>query len=271
MPRFSANISHLFTEVAFLDRIGEAQTCGFKGVECLFPYDQTAEQICDALGNAGMAMVLFNAPPGDYAGGEVGLSALPGREKDFQDSFKVALNYAELMDCSNIHVLAAMVPEDKWDEALDVYMRNLAWAAEIAAKTNITVLIEPIVIDGYFLIRPNDAVRVVQEVSVSNLKILYDIYQAQLAQGGITDFLENHMELIGHIQVANVPGRDEPDGVGELNCRYLFDLLDANGFDGWVGAEYNPREGTKEGLRWAEDWGISGSYPPRFQSLTSSS
>ena len=154
MPRFSANISHLFTEVPFLERISAAADCGFKGVECLFPYDQPAEQVGDALSSAGLTLALFNAPPGDYAGGEVGLSALPGREQDFRDSFEVALNYAEVVECSNIHVLAAMVDEDQWNNALDVYLRNLAWAADLAAKKDVTILIEPIVIEGYFLIRP---------------------------------------------------------------------------------------------------------------------
>ena len=253
MPRFSANISHLFSEVPILDRIGEAANCGFKGVECLFPYDQPAEQVSDALGDAGVSMALFNAPPGDYAGGEVGLSALPGREQDFRDSFEVALNYAEVVACSNIHVLAAMVDEDQWDAALETYLRNLAWAAE----KDVTILIEPIVIDRYFLIRPDDAVKVVQDVGASNLKILYDIYQAQLAQGAIADFLDTNLDLIGHIQIAGVPGRNEPDSQGELNWPYLFDLLDAHGYDGWVGCEYNPRGGTKEGLGWAKDWGIN--------------
>ena len=256
MPRFSANISHLFTEVPFLDRMSAAAACGFKGVECLFPYDQPAEQVGDALAAADITMALFNAPPGDYAGGEVGLSALPGREKDFQESFEVALNYAEGVACSNIHVLAAMVDEDQWDQALEVYLRNLAWAANMAAKRDVTILIEPIVIDRYFLIRPTDAVMVVQDIGAKNLKILYDIYQAQLAQGAIADFLDAHLDLIGHIQIAGVPGRHEPDSLGELNWPYLFDLLDAHGFDGWVGAEYNPRGGTREGFGWAKDWGI---------------
>ncbi len=256
MPRFSANISHLFAEHPFLERIPAATECGFKGVECLFPYDQPAEEVSDALASSGLTMALFNAPPGDYAGGEVGLSALPRREQDFRDSFEVALNYAEVVACSNIHVLAAMVDEDQWDAAFDVYIRNLAMAADMAAEQDVTILIEPIVIDRYFLIRPDDAVKVVQEVGAKNLKILYDIYQAQLAQGAIADFLDAHMDLIGHIQIACVPGRHEPDGLGELNWPYLFDLLDANGFDGWVGAEYNPRNGTREGLGWAKDWGI---------------
>lgn len=256
MPRFAANVSHLFTEHPFLARFQAAADCGFKGAECLFPYAEPAEKVGDAVAMAGLTMALFNAPPGDYAAGERGLSALPGREQDFRDSFEVALKYAELLDCKNIHVLAGKVPEDDMLKALDVYFANLAWAAEETKELGITVLIEPIVMEGYFLQYPDDAVRAVTELGAKNLKILYDIYQAQLGQGAITDFLDMHLDKIGHIQIAGVPDRHEPDRQGELNWPYLFDLLDAHGYAGWVGCEYNPRGDTREGLRWAKDWGI---------------
>lgn len=256
MPRFSANVTHLFTEVPFLERFGAAAACGFRGAECLFPYAEPAEVVGDAVAMAEVKMALFNAPPGDFAAGERGLAALPGRQQDFRDSFEVALKYAELLDCSRIHVLAGVVSEDQWDDALEAYFGNLAVACDLAREVDVTVLIEPIVMDNYFLIRPDDAVQAVEEVGAKNLKILYDIYQAQLAQGAITDFLDNHIDKIAHIQIAGVPGRHEPDRSGELNWPYIFDLLDAHGFDGWVGAEYVPRASTHTGLGWAKDWGI---------------
>lgn len=256
MPRFSANVTHLFTEVPFLERFAAASACGFKGVECLFPYAETAEKVADAVVMADVKMALFNAPPGDFAAGERGLAALPGRQQDFRDSFEVALKYADMLDCSRIHVLAGVVPEEQWDEALETYFGNLAIAADMAREMEITVLIESIVMEGYFLTRPDDAVQAVEEVGATNLKVLYDIYQAQLGQGAITDFLDNHMDKIAHIQIAGVPGRHEPDRSGELNWPYLFDLLDAHGYDGWIGAEYVPRNGTHAGLGWAKDWGI---------------
>ena len=256
MPRFAANVSHLFTEVPFLDRFAAAAACGFKGVECLFPYAEPAEVVGDKVAMSGVKMTLFNAPPGDYAAGERGLAALPGRQKEFLESFEVALKYAELLDCSRIHVLAGKVAEEQWDEALDVYFNNLDVAAEMARDVDVTVLIEPIVMEGYFLTRPADAVQAVESVGARNLKILYDIYQAQLIQGGITDFLDAHLGNVGHIQIAGVPDRHEPDKSGELNWPYIFDLLDAHGYTGWVGAEYNPRAGTHAGLGWARDWGI---------------
>ncbi|NKB45951.1 MAG: TIM barrel protein [Alphaproteobacteria bacterium] len=257
MPRFSANVSHLFTEVPFLERFAAATACGFKGAECLFPYAEPADRVGDAVATAGLSMTLFNAPPGDYAAGERGLAALPGRQQEFRDSIEVALNFADLLECKRIHVLAGIVPEDKWDEALDVYIANLAVATDLAREIEIDILIEPIVMDGYFLFRPDDALQVLEDVGAKNLKILYDIFHAQRGQGGITDFLDNHLDKIGHIQIAGVPGRHEPDRTGELNWPYLFDLLDAHGYAGWVGTEYNPRVGTHAGLGWAKDWGIS--------------
>lgn len=256
MPRFAANLTHLFTEVPFIERFAAAAACGFKGVECLFPYAEPAEKVGDAVAMAKVKMALFNAPPGDFAAGERGLAALPGRQQDFRDSFEVALKYAEFLECSRIHVLAGVVSEDQWDDALEVYFGNLAVATDLARGVDVTVLIEPIVMEEYFLTRPDDAVMAVEEVGAKNLKILYDIYQAQLAQGAITDFLDSHIDKIAHIQIAGVPGRHEPDRSGELNWPYLFDLLDAHGYDGWIGAEYVPRNGTHAGLGWAKDWGI---------------
>jgi 2-dehydrotetronate isomerase len=257
MPRFAANVSHLFTEVPFLERFAAAAACGFKGVECLFPYAEPAEKVGDAVAMAGLTMALFNAPPGNFAAGERGLAALPWRQQEFRDSIEVALNYAELLDCKRIHVLAGVVPEEKWVEALPVYIANLAVAADLAREVDVEVLIEPIVMEGYFLFRPDDALQVIDDVGAKNLKMLYDIFQAQQAQGGITDFLDSHLDVIAHIQIAGVPGRHEPDRSGELNWPYLFDLLDSHGYSGWVGAEYVPRSGTYAGLGWAKDWGIA--------------
>ena len=257
MPRFAANVSHLFTEVPFLERFAAAAACGFKGVECLFPYAEPAEKVGDAVAMAGLTMALFNAPPGNFAAGERGLAALPGRQQEFRDSIEVALNYAELLDCKRIHVLAGVVPEEKWVEALPVYIANLAVAADLAREVDVEVLIEPIVMEGYFIFRPDDALQVIDDVGAKNLKMLYDIFQAQQAQGGITDFLDSHLDVIAHIQIAGVPGRHEPDRSGELNWPYLFDLLDSHGYSGWVGAEYVPRSGTYAGLGWAKDWGIA--------------
>jgi hydroxypyruvate isomerase len=167
------------------------------------------------------------------------------------------LEYAEVLECSRIHVMAGVVPEEQWDEALDVYMENIDYAADQFQAAGVKCLIEPINgvdMPGYFLTRPDDAVQLLDELENRNLFIQYDIYHAQIVQGGITDFLESHLERIAHIQVAGVPGRNEPDQLSELNYSYLFNLLDGHGYPGWVGCEYKPRGKTEQGLKWAKEW-----------------
>ena len=256
MPRFCANLSHLFTEVDLLDRPARAAACGFDAVEMMFPYDTPSADLRAAATTAGLEWVLINSPRGDADRGDVGVAAVPGEQALFKKGLEQALGYADGLGARQIHVLAGLVPEERWPEALDVYIENLSWAADVAAKQSVTLLIEPIALEGYFLTRPDDAVSVIEAVDHPNLRLMYDIYQAQLTQGAVTDFLEAHLDLIPHIQVAGVPGRNEPDGLGELNWPYLFGLLDAHGYTGWVGAEYDPRGRTEDGLAWGKPWGL---------------
>lgn len=257
MPRFAANVSTLFTDLPLLDRFAAAAQAGFKGCEIHFPYLHPPEVIGDKIAMAELELAVFNAPPGDWAAGERGLAALPGREDEFKASLEVVQKYCELLDCTRVHVMAGVVPEDQWDEAVDTYLENIRYAADELFSIGVKCLIEPINptdLPGYFLTRPDDAAQVLAELDHRNLYISYDVYHAQMAQGGLTDFLEGWMHRIAHIQVAGVPGRHEPDQMGEINYRYLFDLLDGSGFPGWVGCEYKPRGKTVPGLRWAKDW-----------------
>jgi hydroxypyruvate isomerase len=257
MPRLAANLSTLFTEHPFLDRFRAAAEAGFKGCEMQFPYLHPVEQVADKAAMAGLTVALFNAPPGDWAAGERGLAAVPGRRDDFRASLEVAVKYADLLDCARVHVMAGVVAEEDWEEALDTYMDNLGYAAAELHAEGITLCIEAINpgdMPGYFLTRPDDALRVIEEVGHKNLALQYDLYHAQLTQGGITDFLESNLERIAHVQVAGVPGRHEPDQLSELNTRYLIDLLEAHGYTGWIGCEYRPRGKTEQGLKWARDW-----------------
>lgn len=256
MPRFSANVSMLFTEVPFLDRFSAAADAGFAGVECQFPYHLDSNEVADKVAMAGVPFVLFNAPPGDYAAGERGLAALPGREAEFRESVEVALNYADMTDCTRIHVMAGCITEDQRTAATDTYLENLQAAADLTQAAGVQLLIEPISMPGYFLTRPDQALDIIRRVDHKNLALQYDLHHAQRTQGNLGEFLENNLGLIGHLQVAGVPGRHEPDRLGEINWHFIFDLLDAHGYDGWVGAEYNPRAGTVQGLSWAADWGI---------------
>ncbi|MBM3513700.1 MAG: TIM barrel protein [Alphaproteobacteria bacterium] len=255
MPRLAANISLLFTEVPFLDRFAAAAACGFKGVEILFPYDHPPEVIADKASMAGVKVVLFNTPPGDYAAGERGFGALPGREADFRQGLDEARRYLDWIETRQLHVLAGRIARDAAG-AEDTYLRNLEYAGDLMAKDGVTVLIEPINLEGYFVKRPSDALQLLRRLGHANVKLQYDMFHAQNQEGALIDFTETNADIIAHIQIAGVPGRHEPDQRGEVNWRGVFDLLDSHGFSGWVGAEYNPRNGTIPGLGWAQEWGI---------------
>lgn len=259
MPRFAANLSTLFTDLPLPERITAAKEVGFKGVEMQYPYHVDAARLADLVACAELSMVLFNTPPGDWEAGERGLAALPGREQEFRDNLELALHYAELLECPRLHVMAGLVDDDDIDAAFDTYVANLAYAADEAQAHDVKILIEPINpvdMPGYFLTRPEDALTVLEAVDHKNLFLQYDLYHAQMVQGGLTDFLEANMERIAHMQVASVPGRHEPDTNSEINHRYLFNLIDAHGYGGWIGCEYKPRIDTRTGLRWAKEWGI---------------
>ncbi|MDX2145403.1 MAG: TIM barrel protein [Rhodospirillaceae bacterium] len=256
MPRFSANISMLFTEAPLLERFKLAAACGFAGAECMFPYEAAAGELGDAVAMSGIPLVLFNAPPGDYAGGQRGLAALKGHERAFKTSLDEVLAYAEYNDCKQVHVMTGIVPEDEQPDAVDLLVKNLGHAGKYLASEGIRVLVENINLDGYMTRTPAQAAAIVRAVDHKNVKLLYDVFHAQTLEGNIAEFIENNLDIIGHIQVAGVPGRHEPDKLGEINWRFLFDLLDAHGYDGWVGAEYAPRKSTREGLHWGRDWGI---------------
>ena len=257
MPRIAANISMLFTEVPFAERFALAAKCGFAGAECMFPYEMNAGAFGDVVAMSNKPLVLFNAPPGNVEAGERGLAALKGREDEFKASLDTVLQYAEYTECKQVHVLTGVVPEDDQVEAVDVLVKNLDYAAKHFSAEGIRVLVENINIENYMTQTPSQAATIVRAVGHKNVKLQYDIFHAQTLEGGITAFIENNMDIIGHIQVAGVPNRDEPDTLGELNWGYLFDLLDAHGYDGWIGAEYTPRNGTLAGLNWGRDWGIS--------------
>lgn len=257
MPRFAANLSVLFTDLPFMDRFSAAAAAGFKGCELAFPYLYPADEVADKAAAAGLKIVAFNAPPGEWASGERGLAAVPGRQDEFRTDLELAAAYALRLECPSVHIMAGVVPEDDWGEALDTYMANIDYAANQLDAEGLKCLIEPIsrqAVPGYFLSRPDDAVMVLEQLANRNLYLLYDVYHAQMAQGALTDFIEGHMKQIAHIQVAGVPGRHEPNALGEVNFRYLFDLLDSAGYDGWIGCEYKPRGSTLEGLRWASSW-----------------
>ena len=253
MPRFAANLSMMYPEHAFVDRFAAAARDGFRAVEFLFPYDFPAATIAKALHDSGLQQVLFNAPPGDFAGGERGIASLKGREEEFRSGFARALDYAAALGCPRVHVMAGLVPAGADRAAMRrLYVGHLAWAAERAASAGVDVLIEPINtrdIPGYFLNRQDEAHAVCAEVGAANLKVQMDLYHCQIVEGDLAVKVKRYLPGVGHMQIAGVPERHEPD-LGEVHYPYLFDVLDTNGYDGWVGCEYRPRAGTSAGLGW---------------------
>jgi len=256
MPRLAANLSMLFTEVPFLDRFAAAAKAGFKGVEFLFPYAFDVDDIRARLDQLGLEVVLFNAALGDWAGGERGLASLPGREHEFAAEFANALRYAKALGTSRLHVMAGLLPEgaDANERARRVrtYVRNLRVACEEAAPQGVTVLIEPINpfdMPRYLLNTQGEAHAIRAEIGAANLKVQMDFYHCQVVEGDLANKFRRWQPHVGHVQIAGVPGRHEPD-VGEINYTFLFRLLDELRYDGWVGCEYRPQGSTVAGLNW---------------------
>jgi hydroxypyruvate isomerase len=256
MPRFAANLAFLFNEVPFVERFAEAAHAGFRGVECPFPYDVPAKDIAALLRQHRLEMVLINTPQGDVHAGERGTAALPGREHDFAAAFVTALRYAQTVGCPRIHVMAGNVPADADANARAqqraTLVRNLRFACAESEGQRVTVLIEPLNLrdnPGYLLSTQEEAHAIREEVGAPNLKVQMDLYHAQIVGGDLSERLRRFLPHVGHIQIAGVPGRHEPD-VGEVNYAWIFRQLDELKYSGWIGCEYRPLSNTVAGLTW---------------------
>jgi hydroxypyruvate isomerase len=261
MPKLAANLSMMFQEAPFLDRFAAAGTCGFTGVEFLFPYDFPADEIAARLDRHHLTQALFNLPPGDWAKGERGMAALPGREKEFMTSLERALPYARATKCKRVHAMAGNWPagRDK-REGRAVYVANLRRAADRLAEEGVTLVIEPINtrdMPGYFLNTTGEAMSVIDDAGRDNLRLQLDLYHCQIMEGDLAAHVRRLAGRYAHVQIAGVPERHEPDR-GEVNYDYLLPLLDEVGYDGWVGCEYRPAGDTRAGLGWARRWGCRG-------------
>lgn len=254
MPKFAANLSFLFAEQPFPERFGRAAAAGFAGVEYLFPYPWPAAEIAGWLRDAGLQQVLFNLPPGDWAAGERGIACLPGREKEFAAGVEQALAYAEVLGCRRVHCMAGLRPAGVDEARLTAtYVANLRHAADRFAALGASVLIEPINsridMPGYWLDDVGRAFSLCAAVDRDNVRVQLDLYHAQIIQGDLARTIAANLDRIGHIQIADNPGRHEP-GSGEINYPFLFALLDRLGYAGWVGCEYQPMTTTEAGLAW---------------------
>lgn len=249
MPRFAANLSFMFNEHPFLDRIDAAAAAGFAFVEFLFPYDYPVDVLAQRMQRACVRTVLFNLPPGDWDAGERGLAALPERADEMREGLHRALPYIRALGVKHVHLMAGFARGVEADLA---YREAIRWCAAQLAAEGVTLLLEPINgrdMPGYYLNHVDAAAVLIEALALPNLKLQFDVYHAQILHGDITRRLQRLMPLIGHIQIAGVPDRHEPDDE-ELNYAYLFRELDRLGYEGFVGAEYRPRAGTTEGLGW---------------------
>src|SRR6266700_1846598 len=254
MPRFAANLTMMFNEVPFLDRFDAAAEAGFTAVEFLFPYDHPADEIGKRLRAHDLTQALFNLPPGNWPE-ERGLAALPDRFADLQQSLVTALPYAQATGVKRVHLMAGMVSRSD-RLAVEAFYKSVATAAEFFAPHGIDVVLEPLnprSTPGYFLNDFGFAGDLINELKIPNLKLQFDIFHGQILHGDVTMRLREMMPIIGHIQIASIPSRHEPDGE-ELNYPFLFAELDRLGYGGFVGCEYNPRAKTTDGLAWFKSY-----------------
>jgi hydroxypyruvate isomerase len=253
MPKFSANLTMMFTEVDFVERFAKAAANDFTAVEYMFPYEWQAEQLKDLLQQHNLEQVLFNLPVDAWASGGRGIACAPGRQQEFQENVGRALDYARVLECPRLNCLAGIPPEgDDQDRVRATLVENLRFAADALAEENVTLLVEALNsydVAGFYLVGSKEAVDLIREVDRPNLKFQYDIYHMQRMEGELINTITSLGAVIDHIQLADTPGRHEP-GTGEINFDNLFKAIDASGYSGWIGCEYIPVAATEEGLGW---------------------
>ncbi|OCG07497.1 hydroxypyruvate isomerase [Gilliamella sp. wkB178] len=256
MLKFAANLTMMYGEYNFLDRFSASAKDGFTGIEYMFPYDFNVNHIKDRLVDNNLTQVLINAPAGDWEKGDRGLACLPNRQEDFYSSLMKALEYSQVLGNKLLHIMIGnRNPEVSYARQLAVLKNNLSLAAEKARSLDITIVIEAINrrdMPMFFMNKQDETQSICLELGYPNLKVLFDIYHCQVSEGDISKKLENDLPHIGHIQVASVPNRNEPDS-GELNYSYIFSKLTSLNYQGWIGCEYRPAKGTTDGLGWIKN------------------
>ena len=254
MPKLAANLSTLFPEVQFPDRFAAAARAGFRYVEYQFPYQWSPDELARRARDAGVQVVLHNLPAGDFAKGDRGIACLPGREQEFREGVERAIDYAGAARCPRLNCLAGIAPVDR--EHFAVLAENVRYAARKLGTAGLSLTLEPIntrTVPGFFLSRSAQALDVLNAAGEGNALLQYDFFHMQIMEGDLATTLARLLPRIGHIQLADVPDRHEP-GTGEINFDFLLRRLDALGYSGYVGCEYNPRGDTLEGLKWAQPY-----------------
>lgn len=261
MPKFAANLSTLFPELEFLDRFEAAARAGFSAVEFQFPYDHPSADIRGQLDATGLRLVTFNMPAGNWNRGDRGLGCVADRVSEFRDGVESAIDYARALGCRQLNCLSGVAPAGgDFDKILDTFVGNLRHAAARLAEHGMTLTVEPVNtrdVPGMFLARSGQAIKLIEAVAAPNLKIQFDLYHSQVMEGDLARRLARLLPLIGHLQIADNPGRHEP-GTGEINFPFLFDHIDHLGYAGWVGCEYRPLGDTHKGLGWLAEHRAAG-------------
>ena len=257
MPKLAANLTYLFTELAFLDRFGAAADAGFRGVEYQLPYVHDKQAMVERLGEHDLEMVLINLPAGDAQAGDAGIACDPNRKQEFRDGVEEGVDFAKALACPQVNCLAGIAPEGVDAERLfDTFVENLRFAAQRLASEGICLLVEPINTrdrPGFYLSRSTQAMEIIAAVDSDNLFLQFDVYHTQIMQGDIVKNFEAHRQRIRHVQIADNPGRHEP-GTGEINFPFVLATFDAMGYEGWVSCEYAPSTSTLESLHWAREY-----------------
>jgi hydroxypyruvate isomerase len=260
MPKIAANLTMMFTDKPFLDRFAAAAQAGFKYVEFLFPYDHSADTVKEALDKNGLQAVLFNLPSGNWAGGDRGIGANPGRVEEFRAGVKTAVEYAKVLGVPRLNCLAGkLAPGASRDEHLKTLVENLKFSADALGRIGVKQIIEhinPFDVPGFLLNRVSEVVEVIEKVGRPNVFVQYDIYHAQRTEGNLAQILREQFGKIDHIQIADNPGRNQP-GTGEINFPFLFAEMDRLGYQGYVGLEYNPKPDTLGSLGWIAEYRVS--------------
>ena len=254
MIQLSANLSLLFNENEFLNRFKEAKINGFNAIEFQFPYNFEAQSIKREIDKNNLILSIFNSPPGNFENGERGLACLENRQDDFKKSIVKAISYAKIFQCYKIHVMSGVSNKENDLNAKKVYIENLKWACDQFDKHNINLFIEPINqrnIPNYFLSSTDQAIEIIDKIERDNIYLLFDIYHHQIIRGDVSKYFEKFQAYIGHIQIAGIPNRNEPDQ-SELDYKYVFKLIERLNYTGFIGCEYNPLKDTVSGLKWRE-------------------
>ena len=267
MPKFAANLTMMFTELPFLERFAAAARAGFSGVEFLFPYDFEVKHLAEALALNRLSLVLHNLPAGNWAAGERGIACLPDRVDEFRAGVARAITYATSLGCPRVNCLAGLLASGADPQkARATLVANLRFAADELKAAGIALLLEPVNtrdVPGFFVSRHRDALAIMDEVGSDNLTLQFDIYHTQVMEGDLVRSIEASLARIGHVQLADNPGRHEP-GTGEINYPVLFRHLDELGYAGWVGCEYKPRTTTDAGLDWFAPYRSAAADPSSF-------